>query len=148
MRPCLLPPLAGMLLLAGCSYLGIEPPANPFRPEVAPTSPPAATKATPATPPATTRPPAAHRQVKPVATPAELVGLDEAEVRNLLGNPAEARSEGAARILSYRNAQCALDVILFLDVKAGDLRVLSYQLNDTPRPAAGPACYDGLRGAK
>lgn len=82
-------------------------------------------------------------------TPDELIGLDEAGVRSLLGDPGEARSEGVARILSYRGkGSCALDVIFFMDVKAGGLRVLSYRMKDAQSRAADRACYVALRRSR
>jgi metal-dependent amidase/aminoacylase/carboxypeptidase family protein len=76
-----------------------------------------------------------------------LVGLDEGGVRKLLGAPAETRTDGAARILAYRAASCGLDVIFFMDVKAGDLRVVSYQWDDNggTRPQVAKGCYAEFR---
>jgi len=90
-------------------------------------------------------PPSATKPAKP-PTPEELIGLGESDVRKLLGAPAETRDDNAARILSYRSVGCAFDVIFFMDLKAGDLRVLSYQWNnDGARTHAAKSCYAQLR---
>lgn len=104
----------------------------------------------PAAKPAPLRPgPKPAPQPQPAAAPPnpdELVGLDEADLRKLLGSPAEIRNEGAARILSYRAPDCTLDVIMFLDVKTAILRVLSYDLAAIgPKGADSKACYGLFR---
>jgi len=82
----------------------------------------------------------------PPPSPEELVGLDESGVRKLLGAPAEMRTDGAARILSYRSVTCTLDVLLFMDLKAGDFKVASYEWdNSGSRPQAAKGCYAELR---
>jgi hypothetical protein len=89
-------------------------------------------------------PPSAPKPPK-APSPDELIGLDESGVHKLLGSPAEMRNDNAARILSYRSVGCALDVILFMDLKAGDLRVLSYQwTGDGSRPHEASRCYAEL----
>jgi len=90
-------------------------------------------------------PPSATKPAKP-PSPDELIGLDESGVRKLLGSPAETRNDNAARILSYRRSvSCALDVILFMDLKVGDLRVLRYQWNSNgSRPREASRCYAEL----
>ncbi len=136
------------LPLAGCGLLpdASEPPATaPRKPPVVGSSRPA--KSPPTTPAHHSPPPKA--EPKAPANPEELVGLDEEGVRKLLGSPTDSRNDGAARILSYRTRRCALDVILFFDVNAGDRRVLSYQLdNGKVRPAVANRCYGEFRGAR
>lgn len=83
----------------------------------------------------------------PPASADELIGLDEAGVRKLLGPPAETRTDGAARILSYRSVGCTLEVIFFLDLKADDLRVLNYQW-DGNKTQIAKGCYSELRVAQ
>jgi hypothetical protein len=144
-RPCLLA-LATSLTLAACETPQ-EPPPAPQPVALQPPPQPVEKPAPPAAKPA--HPPAPHRPAKPQAhTPDELVGLDENGVRRFLGAPAEIGTDGPARILSYRAPSCALDVVLFMDVKAGDLRVLSYQWADASAKPAGPkTCYTLLRRA-
>jgi hypothetical protein len=86
---------------------------------------------------------------KPPANPDELIGLSEESVITLLGVPDRTGDEGTGRILTFRTKSCHLDVILFLDVKSGDHRVLSYQMNDgTPHPSMVNHCYDDVRSAR
>lgn len=118
--------------------------------------PPASPPKTPAVSAPVERPPAppvkpekrmnqpAARQKAPTASPDELIGLDEAGVRKLLGPPAETKTDGAAKILAYRSVGCTLEVVFFLDLKAGDLRVLDYQW-DGNKVQAAKGCYAELR---
>ena len=125
--------------LAGCGLTNDVPKPATSKPVVAkPAEDPAKSQRHP--PMAVTKP------AKP-ASPDELIGLDESGVRKVLGSPAETRNDNAARILSYRHsAGCALDVIFFMDLKAGDLRVLSYQWNsDGARSRDAASCYAELR---
>ena len=139
--------LLGVLYLAGCedprhaapppSPTPVSLPA-PLTPEVA--APPA--MAPPVPPP---KPPLPRQPEKTLYIPDELIGLDQPGVVKLLGYPMDSRNEGAARVLTYRGKNCQLDVILFLDVKSGTERVLSYD----QQPSAGKnaaACYAALRG--
>lgn len=129
-------PLALAIGLTACSQIpGTAPSPSPSAPAPAPAPAPVTVKHPAAAPPA--RPVA-----KPSATADELVGLDEGEVRKRLGTPAEARDEGPARILAYKGHGCALDVILLMDVKAGTLRVATYEV-DGAKPAG--SCYSELK---
>ena len=121
-----------------------------------PPAPPAAW--TPAVPPPKPAPQPPSKRIpvpppKPAppepGNPDELINLNEEAVIRLLGPPATTHNDGAARILSYQSDGCGLDVILFLDVKDGTLRVLSYQLNDSRGQGAKvAACYDELRSTR
>ncbi len=139
------PPLALCFQLGACALPDRDPAPPPPSPPVAAAP---VDKPTPPPPKAERRsPPAAARQSKaPPASPDELVGLDEGGVRKLLGAPAETRTDGAARILSYRSVGCTLEVIFFMDLKAGDLRVLDYQWDSSGnRTQAAKGCYPELR---
>jgi hypothetical protein len=120
------------------------PSPPPSQPVVAkPVEKPAEPPAKPQRHPSSTAPKPAKA---PAASPEELIGLDESGVRKLLGAPAEIGTAGAARILSYRSVTCTLDVLFFMDLKAGDLRVASYEWDNggnRPQPAKG--CYSELR---
>ena len=85
----------------------------------------------------------------PPANPDELIGLDETSVEEMLGTASSIRSEGLAKIKSYQKGRCSLDVVFLLDLKAGGLRVATYQFNETAPPAhATGDCYGVLRGPK
>lgn len=141
--------LLGTVYLAGCvDQKDAAPPPPPVlvpqpvppTPEVAP--PPSVVPPVP--PP---KPPIPKLPEKTVYVPDELIGLDQVAVVKLLGSPLDSRNEGAAHVLTYRGKNCQLDVILFLDVKSGTERVLSYD----QQPSAGKnaaACYAAIRGGR
>ena len=134
--------IAGSVLVLGFQLAGCGLTNDVLKPA---TSKPVVAK--PAEDPAKSQrhPPMAVTKPAKPASPDELIGLDESGVHKLLGSPAEMRNENAARILSYRSVGCALDVILFMDMKAGDLRVLSYQwTGDGSRPHEASRCYAEL----
>jgi hypothetical protein len=139
--------LLGVLYLAGCvESKDTAPPPRPAPVSlpVPPTPEVVAPQAmVPPVPPP--KPPLPRQPEKTLYLPDELIGLDQPGVVKLLGYPMDSRNEGAARVLTYRGKNCQLDVILFLDVKSGTERVLSYD----QQPSAGKnaaACYAALRG--
>lgn len=145
-----LPALALCLQLAACAQQDVGHPPDvtpPAKPVVAaPVEKPAVL---PAKPQHQASPPVARPAKTPPASPEELVGLGESGVRTLLGAPAETRTDGAARIFTYHSAACSLDVIFFMDLMAGDLRVLSYQWNGNGgRMQTAKSCYPELRVAQ
>jgi hypothetical protein len=85
--------------------------------------------------------------VKPPGSPEELVGLDRDGVVRLLGDPAGSHTEGGATVLNWRGKDCGLDVIFFLDLKTGILRVLSFDLQQGDKSHA-KNCYEMLRSGK
>jgi hypothetical protein len=54
---------------------------------------------------------------------AQLLGQSPATVRRLLGEPSLRRTEGDAEIWLYQNISCHLDVMLYRDRSAPELRV-------------------------
>ncbi|HMA50366.1 MAG TPA: hypothetical protein VKP60_11470 [Magnetospirillaceae bacterium] len=141
--------LMGALYLAGCAdQQDAAPPLLP-PPAPLPVPPTPEVKApAPVVPPVPPpKPPIPRQPEKTVYVPDELLGLDQFAVVKLLGSPIDSRNEGAARVLTYRGKNCQLDVILFLDVKSGTERVLSYD----QQPNAGKnaaACYAAIRGGR
>ncbi len=141
--------LMGVLYLAGCvDQKDAAPPLPP--PPAALSVPPTPEVKAPETlipPVPPPKPPVPHPAEKAIYLPDELLGLDQPAVVKLLGSPIDSRNEGAARVLTYRGKNCQLDVILFLDVKSGTERVLSYD----QQPNAGKnaaACYAAIRGGR
>jgi hypothetical protein len=138
--------LLGVLYLAGCvdqkDAAPPPPPASAALPVPATPEVKAPDPVIPPVPPP--KPPIPRQPEKTLYVPDELIGLDQPGVVKLLGFPMDSRNEGAARVLTYRGKNCQLDVILFLDVKSGLERVLSYD----QQPSAGKnaaACYAALR---
>jgi len=142
MRQYLIPTLA--LLLTACATV-TEPPPPPAAPVKAP-EPAAASIPKPAPLPPPVPPKPAPKPIpKPDANPEELVGLERDDIAKLLGEPDDSRVEGGAHVLTYKkNHDCRLEVILFLDVKTGTDRVLSY---DLPQRRAR-SCYNELRSGR
>jgi len=140
--------LLGVLYLAGCADKEdvASPPPPPPVPLPAPEpEAPEPLALIPPVPPH--KPPIPKLPEKTVYLPDELIGLDQSGVTRLLGYPMDSRNEGAAHVLTYRGKNCQLDVILFLDVKSGTERVLSYD----QQPSAGKvaaACYAAIRGGR
>ena len=131
-----------LLLLAGCAEV-TQPPPPPAPPITAPEEAVVPAIPKPAPPPAPPKP-VPKPVPKPEANPEELVGLDRDEVGRLLGDPDESRIEGGAHILTYKKHECRLELILFLDVKTGTDRVLSYDM-----PARrGHSCYTEFRSGR
>lgn len=130
-----------VLCLAACVE---TPPAQPPAAEA-----PAATDTPPAPVPPKKPPEHAAGKKKTPVGPGELKGMDEDQVRKHLGEAETVRDDGAAHILTYRSGHCTLDVVLFMDMKAGVQRVLSYQLETgSPRASEARACYARLREGK
>lgn len=143
--------MLGLLSIAGCAdHTPVTaPPSQP--PAEVPPPPPVVSPPQlipPVPPPKPPVPPKTQPEKPPVPTAAELIGLDRDGVTRLLGDPADTRNEGAARVLTYRGkANCQLDVIFFLDVKTGTERVLSFE-QQPDSGKHGAACYAALRGGK
>ena len=133
------------LLLANCAATPVVPPPARPPPEAAPPDEPIVKPPIPVKPPAPPLPAKLSHGVsvpklaKSTYEPTEMVGLDSGGVRELLGDPAQSRTEGAAHVLTYRAARCSLDVLMFPDVKAGTERVMSYQFD------GDAGCYGDLR---
>jgi len=134
--------LVASLALAACETTPPEPPPSPV-------VPPSPAVAQPATPPAAPQKPShpapvAHPPKGPAPSPEELIGLDEAQVRELLGQPSAVNDDGLAHVLTYQARSCQLDVTFFMDMKSSDMKVLNYQWA-TPKKAK--VCYRQLRKA-
>jgi hypothetical protein len=145
-RSLFIPALLGVLYLAGCADQkdAAPPPPAPSAPLPVPPTPEVRGPEPVIPPVPPPKPPIPRQTEKTVYVPDELLGLDQPAVVKLLGSPIDSRNEGAARVLTYRGKNCQLDVILFLDVKSGTERVLSYD----QQPNAGKnatACYAALR---
>ncbi len=140
--------LLGVLYLAGCADMKDAAPPPPAPAPLPVPATPEVKAPDPVVPPVPQpKPPIPRQPEKSLYVPDELIGLDQHGVVKLLGSPMDSRNEGAARVLTYRGKNCQLDVILFLDVKSGMERVLSYD----QQPSAGKnaaACYAAIRGGR
>lgn len=89
----------------------------------------------------------------------ELVGLDEARARDLLGQPQSIVEKSVSQVWQYRAETCALDLFLFPDLATQTLYVLEYDvlqptaggsLNETKTLVTGAeeACWSDLQALK
>jgi hypothetical protein len=62
------------------------------------------------------------------ATPVNLVGKSEAEVRSLLGPPTSEEDRAPGKTWHYRDGQCTVDVQLYPDVQTRQFGTLSYEV--------------------
>lgn len=69
----------------------------------------------------------------PRLDPKRLVGLDENELRRMLGDPEAVRDALPARVWNYRADNCSLDVFLYLDLASHNFRALTYDVRTTTK---------------
>lgn len=69
----------------------------------------------------------------PRLDPKRLVGLDENELRRMLGDPEAVRDAPPARVWNYRADNCSLDVFLYLDLASHNFRALTYDVRTTTK---------------
>ncbi|MFI4988961.1 MAG: hypothetical protein ACHQF3_16160 [Alphaproteobacteria bacterium] len=140
------------LALASCA----APPA-PERPVAAaapPAEPPQAVH--PPTPPGVNQeaalpplpvPPPRERPVDRIM-PERLVGLSEADIRALIGEPGAVREEPPAVVWSYASAGCGLELSFYMDLASQTFRALTYELKPkAPHGLTGSTCLTSLRPA-
>ena|SRR5438552_2984683 len=126
----------GMVLALGaCALLSddaVEAPPMPPSAEAPPSD------ATPGPPPRPTRkpaPPAPAAESTPEPSepsepvdPARVIGLDETETGNWLGEPSQRTDAPPATIWRYRSRQCEIDVYFYLDMQNRIMRALHYEV--------------------
>jgi hypothetical protein len=61
-----------------------------------------------------------------VPTESQLIGLDQAAAKHLLGAATEQSEAPPATIWRYRNTSCELDLFFYLDLRSGKMRTLHY----------------------
>jgi hypothetical protein len=74
--------------------------------------------------------------------PDELVGLNPAQVTELLGNPGLVRRDAPAQIWQYRGPDCVLDLYLYPPAAAGKAHDVKHTVSDSQRTVV----YYELRG--
>jgi hypothetical protein len=80
----------------------------------------------------------------PVKAP-QLIGLTEAGMTKLLGQPAETEAFPQSRIWTYRSAVCTLKLFFYSTDAAPDFRALTYQIEERNHTDPGHgACLAGL----
>lgn len=171
MRRTALSPLAAVVLLTACADMPPPAPATPAqkpaqgqasrpRPPVVKPTPqgqagaanPAATGAQAAQGGAQATPAEGQTQTQAPAeamNPEKLKGLDETQTLVLLGEPAGRAERPPARVWTYENPSCRLELAFYLDVSGRGFRVLSYDLKPRGKePASGGACIEKLRNPR
>lgn len=135
------------LMLAGCELFQTPPP-----PPLPPAAP-ALSEHLPPPPPRKPRPP-----VNLARLPGQegertgldrLIGLDQPQVADMLGEP-ETRAEAPpATIWRYAGAGCEVDVYFYLDLQSQAMRALHYEVRShDPPERSQQRCYDALRGER
>lgn len=148
------------LLLAGCdALLGPQSPGAgvpPARTATIDLPPPPPRKPVPPTaggvpgPNLVRLPPAAT--ATPPETPTEtregldrLIGLDQPQLANLLGEPRQKAESPPATIWRYVAESCDLDVYFYLDLQSQAMRALHYEVRShDPTERSAQRCYDDL----
>jgi hypothetical protein len=81
--------------------------------------------------------------------PKQMIGLDDAAIEALLGQPSFRREDSPAQVWQYDNDECILDVFLYTDGPASPHRAVYYEMRakDNGEPADGVAtrrCFRSL----
>jgi hypothetical protein len=123
--------------LGSCALLSDEsietPPAAPTAEATPPDATPGPLPPRPTRKPALPAPapsestPAPNEPSEPV-DPARVIGLDEAETSNWLGEPNQRTDAPPATIWRYRTRQCEIDVYFYLDMQNRIMRALHYEV--------------------
>ena len=120
--------LAAALALAGCAH---QPPPPP----------PVATIAPPVRP--------KPRPEQPQELPIELVGLNQADVKAILGAPADQTDQGTSQSWTYHAPHCTVALTFFFDVSRNGFFVLDRQVTGTNgSEKAAQRCLKQLRAAR
>lgn len=80
--------------------------------------------------------PEEEQDVSTLVTPDDVVGLDFAGMRTLLGDPALELEEPPAKIWAYNGGSCMFNVFFFPSVEDNVYRVLTYEVTGPVEPAA------------
>ena len=162
-RPSLV--FAALLLLAGCATETMEPAQTskpqpppprvteevpavrlPLPPPAKPTPPPQIARLpTPA--PIPQSPPAQEVPTAPVEAPSpeRLMGLDQGQTQQLLGEPRQRAEAAPATIWRYTARSCELDIYFYLDLQSKVMRVLHYEIRNEDPPEQRPErCFGDL----
>jgi hypothetical protein len=64
----------------------------------------------------------------PQAPAPKLVGLDESQLRALLGSPTESEARAPGKVWRYRSANCTVSITLYPEVHTLTFRSLAYEV--------------------
>jgi len=102
---------------------------------VAPPPQPTA-EAKPVAPPPPPQPPPPLPEKKPDTAagasldPKQLVGLGFRATAHLLGSPTKEEEKPPAKIWTYSNEECELDIFFYSDINTREFRALTYEIKD------------------
>jgi len=145
------------LWLGGCMTLGNSPtpPAAPPSPsQMASIAPPEPAVPEPVPKPTPRKPlrapraaaPPASRPERAAVNPKTLIGLDQAGVRRVLGQPARIRTDHLSLTWTYRGSGCAVQVIFYPSLEDASFHVLKFAGSDADgKPAdVSDACISHI----
>ncbi len=93
-------------------------------------------------------PPEVQHAAKPPAAqnPDSLVGMDQVQIRRLLGTPAATEEAPPAKVWRYAKGDCTLKVFFFMDMTSSqDFRALSYDMKSSQNvPDDDKRCFAQL----
>jgi hypothetical protein len=70
----------------------------------------------------------------------ELIGLDEASLKSVLGEPAATENTAPSKLWVYRKRQCTMNVTLYPDVETKKFHALNYEVNGNDGSARQQQC--------
>ena len=70
----------------------------------------------------------------------ELIGLDEASLKSVLGEPAAMENTAPSKLWVYRRRQCTMNVTLYPDVETKKFHALNYEVNGNDGSARQQQC--------
>jgi hypothetical protein len=81
-----------------------------------------------------------------VATPVNLIGKSEGDIRVLLGPPTSEEDRAPGKTWHYRDGQCTLDIQLYPDVQTRQFGTLAYEVKSNDSTDEGKRlCMAQLR---
>ncbi len=127
-----------ILMLAAVTGCQVDKPAPavataPAQPAVAAPEEPPAPPPPPETAPLPAQKPAQVATTAPAPAgpdPKELVGLDFAQTRHLLGAPSKQEEKPPAKVWVYNGTNCDLTIFFYADINTRQFRALTYEIKN------------------
>jgi hypothetical protein len=80
----------------------------------------------------------------PAPSPTNLSGLDQPRAANLLGPATVTESQGPATVWHYKNSRCELDLVFYMEMRSGQMRVLHHDFKGADNPQQRQACLRAI----
>jgi hypothetical protein len=71
---------------------------------------------------------------------AGLIGLDEASLKSVMGEPAATEDTAPSKLWVYRRRQCTMNITLYPDVETKKFHALNYEVNGNDGSARQQQC--------